>query len=30
MFRLSELVEFRLSLDGPPIRIIQGVFKLCR
>ena len=30
VFRLGELVEFRLSLDGPPIRIIQGIFKLCR
>ncbi|AUB43526.1 Protein of unknown function DUF1392 (plasmid) [Nostoc flagelliforme CCNUN1] len=25
VFRLGELVEFRLSLDGPPIRIVQGI-----
>ncbi|MBE8966888.1 DUF1392 family protein [Nostocales cyanobacterium LEGE 12452] len=29
VFRLGEWVEFRLSLDDPPIRIIQGIFKLC-
>ncbi|MEH1962782.1 MAG: DUF1392 family protein [Nostoc sp.] len=30
VFRLGELVEFRLSLDAPPIQIIQGIFKLRR
>ncbi|MFS0520076.1 hypothetical protein ACEYW6_36055 [Nostoc sp. UIC 10607] len=25
VFRLGELVEFRLSLDGLPIRINQGI-----
>ncbi len=25
VFRLGELVEFQLSLDGPPIRIVQGI-----
>lgn len=30
VFRLGELVEFRFHGDGPSIRIVQGIFKLCR
>ncbi|MEH1869300.1 MAG: DUF1392 family protein [Nostoc sp.] len=30
MFRLGELVEFRFYGDGLSIRIVQGIFKLCR
>ncbi|MEH2241017.1 DUF1392 family protein [Nostoc sp.] len=30
VFRLGELVEFRFHGDGPLIRIIQSIFKLCR
>ncbi|WP_442938530.1 hypothetical protein [Nostoc sp.] len=30
MFRLGELVEFRFYGDGRSIRIVQGIFKLCR
>ncbi|MEH2152561.1 MAG: DUF1392 family protein [Nostoc sp.] len=30
VFRLGELVEFRFHGDSLPIRIIQGIFNLCR